>query len=78
LAIELSDGKNKRHNSLEMWLQGSYLYRSSQINGDLTFQEIQTGDSIKLTALRNESNNYMITDVVGLNKSTYFYPDREV
>jgi hypothetical protein len=54
LAIELSDGKTNAQ-QFEMWLQGSYLYRSSQINGDLTFQEIQTGDSIKLTALRNET-----------------------
>jgi hypothetical protein len=63
--------------------KGSYLYRSSQINGDLithkTFQEIQTGDGInKLTALRNESNNYMmqLTDVVGLNKRSST-PDRD-
>jgi hypothetical protein len=47
LAEELSDGKNKRHNKLEyVAAKGSYLYRSSQINGEFNnaknLQEIQT------------------------------------
>jgi hypothetical protein len=43
--VELSDGKNKRHNK-HMWLQkGSYLYRSSQINGEFNNAQNLPGDS---------------------------------
>ena len=78
--VDLGNGKVQTvQESLNMYLQkGSYLYRSSTIGGEYNnaqkpFQEIVTGDSInKLTALRNENNNYLqeLTDVVGLNKAS--------
>lgn len=86
--VDLGDGKKQTpQQALNMWLQkGSYLYRSSQINGDYNnankpFNEIQTGDSInKLVALRNEANVKLseLTDVIGLNKaSDASTPDRD-
>ncbi len=86
--VKLANGQMQTpQQAFNMYLQkGSYLYRSSQINGEFNnaqkpFQEIKTGDSInKLTALRNESNGYLmqLTDVVGLNKATdASTPDRD-
>lgn len=86
--VDLGEGKKQTaQQALNMYLQkGSYLYRSSQINGEYNnaqkpFQEIQTGDSInKLVALRNEANSKLaeLTDVVGLNKaSDASNPDRD-
>lgn len=78
--VEIADGKSQTaQDALNMYLQkGSYLYRSSTINGEYNnankpFQEIRTGDSInKLTALRNENAIYLeqLLDVVGLNKAS--------
>lgn len=78
--VEIADGKSQTaQDALNMYLQkGSYLYRSSTINGEYNngnkpFQEIRTGDSInKLSALRNENAIYLeqLLDVVGLNKAS--------
>jgi hypothetical protein len=78
--IEFADGSKSDHNTqLNMYLQkGSFFYRSSTLGGEYNnaqqpFKEIRTGDSInKLTALRNESLNYLtqLTDIIGLNKAT--------
>lgn len=78
--LEFADGSKSDHNTqLNMYLQkGSFFYRSSTLGGEYNnaqqpFKEIRTGDSInKLTALRNESLNYLtqLTDIIGLNKAT--------
>lgn len=78
--LEFADGSKSDHNTqLNMYLQkGSFFYRSSTLGGEYNnaqqpFKEIRTGDSInKLTALRNESLNYLtqLTDIIGLNKAS--------
>jgi hypothetical protein len=76
--VDLGDGKMQTvQQTLNMYLQKVVTYTVPLLlmenSMPKTFQEIQTGDSInKLTALRNENNNYLVqlTDVVGLNKAS--------
>ncbi|MGB4824219.1 MAG: hypothetical protein WBP82_04830 [Leuconostoc mesenteroides] len=86
--VDLGAGKvNDAQETLNMYLQkGSFFYRSYGQTGDFNnaqkpFMEVKTGDSVgKLTALRNESLNYLtqLTDVIGLNQySDASNPDKD-